>query len=66
MTREQYERTVEALVTAIERAETPEAVIRLTELLEGFQKMEASCEFDELPEPVRVSNDATQEDRDRF
>ena len=40
MTREQYERTEEALVTAIERAETPEAVIKLTETLLAFQRNE--------------------------
>ena len=37
MTKDQYTRTEEALVTAIERAETPEAIIRLTELLMTFQ-----------------------------
>lgn len=47
MTREQYERTEEALVTAIERAETPEAVIRLTELLTDFQKREPPVAADE-------------------
>ena len=40
MTREQYERTEEALVTAIERAETSEAVIKLTETLLAFQRNE--------------------------
>ena len=38
MTKDQYTRTEEALVTAIERAETPEAVIKLTELLMNFQR----------------------------
>lgn len=38
VTREQYERTEEALVSAIERAETPEAVIRLTELLTDWRR----------------------------
>lgn len=38
MTLDQYTRTEEALVTAIERAETPEAVIKLTELLINFQR----------------------------
>ena len=47
MTQEQYRRTEEALVTAIERAETPEAVIRLTELLTGFQKHEPPTAADE-------------------
>ena len=47
MTREQYERTVEALVTAIERAETPEAVIKLTETLLAFQRNEPPAEPDE-------------------
>lgn len=28
--------------------------------------MEAPYKFDTLPEPVQVSNDATQEDMDRF
>ena len=38
MTLEQYERTEERLVTALERAETPEAVIRLTELLMTLER----------------------------
>ena len=40
MTREQYERTEERLVTAIERAETPEEIARLTEVLMDFEKRE--------------------------
>ena len=38
MTKEQFVRVQEALVTHIERAETPEAVIKLTELLMDFQR----------------------------
>lgn len=45
MTNEQYERTEEALVTAIERAETPEATIRLTELLMEFRRHTPSAEL---------------------
>ena len=37
MTKDQYTRVQEALVAQIERAETPEAAIRLTELLMAFQ-----------------------------
>ena len=44
MTREQYERTVEALVVAIERADTPEAVIKLTETLLAFRRNEPPAE----------------------
>lgn len=44
MTREQYKRTEEALVTAIERAETPEAVIKRTETLLAFQRNEPPAE----------------------
>ena len=45
MTGEQYERTEEALVAAIERAETPEATIWLTELLMDFQRHTPPAEF---------------------
>lgn len=42
MTLEQYERTEEALVAAIERADTPDETIRLTELLMDFQRNKPS------------------------
>lgn len=42
MTLEQYERTEEALVVAIERADTPSETIRLTELLIDFQQNKPS------------------------
>lgn len=38
MTKDQHTRVQEALVAQIERAETPEAVIKLTELLMNFQR----------------------------
>lgn len=49
VTLDQHTRTEEALVAAIERAETPEATIRLTELLMNFQRQTPAPEQSDEP-----------------